>query len=423
MVKRLFAGAGIIFLPFVFAIGVPDEMRVPKAQALALMAAIYCACLVFKKIDPLLGIFAAYVSVSARFASTAVQFEDIIYFWGAIGSCFWVANASDEHIHDGLNIFEAIASIAAAYSILQICGKDPIMTYYPWAESFRPTVMFGQHTIYGPFAVAGFMVALFRRHWFVAPLLLFPIIVINSSFTFLSLAVGVGIWTVYTYRKAVPHIAVMLVIIGALAGALYPNEKHEIMDDKGRFRLWKQTLTLSYRHPIIGYGFGTFKDIYPIFQLPALRKANGIVDESLTPQARAFMEEAHQLTGNGNGVFVSPHNDLLQAFFELGGIGVLLLVLMFLRFCFLIRDKLYLPVYQLMLAMLLGFCANSFGSFPFRLVPQALIPLWIYVVVVSRSDRIKTGESWPIPFVTMNFTVLKTWFSTSLANTVMSRLK
>lgn len=425
MIKRLFAGAGIIFLPFIFAIGVPDEMRVPKAQALALMAALYGAYVIGKKIDFLLGCFAAFVSISALFRTLVIPFEDIIYFWGALGSAFWVSNASDDTIRDGLNLFEGVAIVAALYSIFQICGKDPLMTYYPWAESWRPTVMFGQHTLYGPFAVAGFMVALFRRHYPICLITFFPIVVINSSFTFLSLAVGAAIWTFYTYRRAIPHIVVILIIIGVIANHFYPNKKQEILDDKGRYSLWAQTFELSKRRPLFGHGFGSFKDIYPIFQLPELRKANGIDDEKLTPKTRAFMAEAKRLTLNGNGIFVSSHNDLVQVFFELGGFGVLLVFSMLAFFLIKVRNKLHNPLYQLLLAMFLGFIADSFGSFPFRLVPQALIPLWIYVVVVSRSDIMGERESWPIPFVTMNFIDWKMSFWTLLGNMVTNppRLK
>lgn len=424
MVKRMFAGAGILFLPFIFELGVDDEMRLPKAKFLAVMAMLYGAWHFFTKVDKALGLLVATVTLSAFFSSTGFPFNDLLLFWGAIVSALWVVRLSDREIGAGLRLFEISATIAAIYSVVQISGLDPFIEYYAWAENWRPTVLFGQHTLYGPYAVTGFLIALFFRHYVVAAILFFPIIVINSSFTFLALGAGLAVWTWTSYRKAIPHVGVALVIIGIGAHLLYPNKVAEGLNDKGRFKLWSQTLQLGQRHPILGHGFGTFKEIYPMFQVPELRKANGLVDEEMSEKTRKFMADANYLRRE-SGVFLSSHNDILQLFFECGAIAVLITLYMVFRFFRIMATQQWIPYYPLLTAIMAAFLLNSLGSFPFRLVPQALIPLWIYVIVVTRFDTLETqaqgGVRWPKNLSQMNFTVLKTWFSTLPASLGMSR--
>lgn len=383
MVERVFAGAGLILLPFIFEVGVADEMRLPKAKALFLMAMLYGAAKIWQKIDKPLAALCAVVSLSGFFSSTGVAYNDLLFFWAAILSATWMKTMQEKDLLGGLRIFECVGVVIAVYGIVQITGNDPWIEYYAWAENWRPTALFGQHTLYGPFAVAGFLIALFRRHYVVAAILLFPIVVINSSFTFLSLFAGLAVWVWFTYRKAVPHISVCTVILCVLAATFYPNKVAEGLNDKGRFELWGQTLYLISKKPLFGYGFGSFKEIYPVFQVPELRKANGITDEGMSASTLAFIKKAEHVRAE-SGVFMTVHNDLLNLCFESGLAAVLCILAMAVQFWRSLRSRLWIPLYPLLLAVLLAVCANSLGSFPFRLIPQALIPLWIYAFIVTR---------------------------------------
>lgn len=383
MVERIFAGAGLILLPFIFEVGVADEMRLPKAKALLLLAMLYGATKVWQKIDKPLGFFAGLVSLSGFFSSTGVAYHDILFFWGALASVFWIKPLTERDFLLGLKIFECVAVVIAVYAVVQITGNDPFIEYYDWAENWRPTGLFGQHTLYGPYAVTGFLIALFRRHFIVASILLFPIIVINSSFTFLSLAVGVLLWVWFTHKKALPHISVLAVILCLVAATYFPNKMKEGLNDKGRFELWGQTAFLISKRPIFGYGFGSFKEIYPIFQMKDLREANGIQEGELSEATRKFIRGAEHVRAE-SGIFMNAHNDLLNFTFEAGVVGALAVLAMLANFLRRIRRLLWIPCFPLALALFLAFLANSLGSFPFRLVPQALIPLWIYAFIVTR---------------------------------------
>lgn len=383
MVERIFAGAGLILLPFIFEIGAPDEMRLPKAKALLLMAMLYGCAKLFQRVDRALSLFALVVSVSAWNSSTGIPYQDLAIFWAAISTSFWIKEMNERDLLAGLRIFECTALLAALYSAIQISGHDPFIEYYSWAESWRPSVLFGQHTLYGPWAVTGFLIALFRRHYIVAAILLFPILIINSSFTFLSLAGGLFLWVWFTHKKWLSHIMALSLLIGVLGAAKYPDKISEALDDKGRLSLWSQTIFLAERRPILGYGFGSFKEIYPQFQVPQLRHANGLKDAELTEKTRAFIKQAEYLKAL-SGVFLSSHNDLLQHFFECGILGVLSVLLMALHFFLRARRLFWWPAFPLLFTLAVAFSLNSLGNFPFHLIPQALIPLWCYVFIVTR---------------------------------------
>ncbi len=162
----------------------------------------------------------------------------------------------------------------------------------------------------------------------------------------------------------------------------------DLMNANGRYAVWQQTLRLSKIHPIVGFGMGSFKDIYPAFQDEKIRRANRIDDSKLTQESRDFMQKAAWIR-EANGIFLSTHNEFLQLYFECGIIGVILVLLMFFSYSW---RSLYLPrtgaVFALH-AIVASFMANSIGNFPLHLIPQALIPLWAYVAVTTiREDCI-----------------------------------
>lgn len=238
MVKRYFAGAGVFLLPFIFEINAADQLRLPKAKFLCLMSMFYGAYLIGKKIDWPLGLFAAWVSVSAFFSSTGVPYQDILLFWGAILSGFWVVGLKDEELSRGIKMFITVSVILALYGFLQVAGKDPFLTYYAWAETWRPSVLFGQHTLYGPVAVAGFLSALFCRRYILSLVLLGAVLIIDSSFTFLSLAGGLALWAYWRLPKWMTLATLCSSCL--LLGCLYLSSNktlNEALNDKGRFKI------------------------------------------------------------------------------------------------------------------------------------------------------------------------------------------
>ncbi len=383
--KRFFAGAALIMLPFIFEVGSEDEFRLPKAKAMAFLGLLYLAYELGRKIDIPMGLFCAWVAVSAFFGHGEVQWQDIVLFFGAVVSSFWVARPENWQLLFGFKLFLFSATLVAMYGIVQHFGMDPMINYYEWADIWRPSGLFGQSTLYGPYAVSGFLIALFLNYRVLAAFLLIPIIMIDSSFTYLALMGGIFVYLASKLRLW--HLITLSLLSLSLLLPLsffYSSKIEEAANDKGRIRLWGQSLKLTKQHWLVGHGFGSFKVIYPSFQSQEIRRASGIDDTKLGQGARDFIKVAEQLRAEF-GIFYSAHNDLVQVFFELGAVGILLIFIMALSFWRSCRYCMWDKHYPLMVALVVAFCLNAMGSFPFRLVPQVIVPLWIYVIVTSRS--------------------------------------
>ncbi len=388
MLKRIFIGAGVLLLPFAFQLSGSEQLRLPKAKVLMLLAALYFGIELARKVDRLLGISAFFCALSAYLAHTAFQGEDLLYVFAALSTAFWIKKPSKYDLQIFLKCLEFSGLICAAYAFFQIIGHDPIMNYYPWADIGRPSIFFGQHTLYGPWAVACFATALFSRHYWRSILLVLPIFFINSSFTFLSLSVVVLVFSIYALTRFAVLSMGVIIAIGLLSAAfLRPDLLKEPMNDKGRFALWGQSVELAGRRPLLGYGFGNFKAVYPVFQDKNARIQNGIDDSTLSPRAKEFIARAEHIRAEG-GLFFQAHNEFIEAYF-MGGIPGLILALLFpLSFFFAFYRSEKTPETWTLCAIFYSFMANAVGNFPMHLIPQALLPLWSYVAVTSNAPPV-----------------------------------
>jgi hypothetical protein len=384
MLGRLFAGAGLILLPFIFSFSEPEHIRLPKAKFLFLMVAAYCAIGLMRKVNPMLGLAYLGCVISAYFSNTVFPFEELLIFTAAIATSYWVTKPSDKELNAGLSILEWVGIVCAVYGILQVNGLDPIQSYQSWAD-IRPVVFLGQHTLYGPFAVACFTVALFRKHWLRSAILVVPVVLVDSSFTFLSLAVVLAIWAYVNLAKRYFFLLFASGLIAAVMILALPKEMlGDKFNDKGRFLLWGQALKLTETRPFFGYGFGSFRVIYPVFQSKELRVANGIDDEKLSAEAKKFIARSEAIRME-SGLFYSPHNEYIQAYFEMGLVGVFILLGLFLSFLISFYASPKTTETWILFAIFWSFAANSIGNFTPHLVPQGLLLLWVYVSMTTRN--------------------------------------
>lgn len=398
---RYFAGAALLALPFIFSADGGEQLREPKARMLAIMFGLWIATELWKKVHPSLGCAAGFLFLSAFFTAPTFPHHAMLAMLGAFGSCLWIARPTKHDIERGLEILEISGILCATYAcVFQLQGQWFFLTPLPGA---LPFAAFGQQTLYGPFAVACFASALFQGRHFRALLLFLPIPIVSSSFTYLSLGVVLFFYALSIFgKKAI--LGVLLVGLLLLTGSkIWPSHAREVLDDKNRFTLWGQALTLSSRHWVVGHGFASFRVIYPIFQDPELRKANGIDDSKQSPEFREFVKVAGGLKG-GSGIFLHPHSEPISVFFEHGALGLLIALWWALAFVIsAFRDQIedffrswwgyeqksqpIDPSRWALVAIFFAFLANSLGNFPFHLIPQALLPLWAFVAVTTQREE------------------------------------
>lgn len=374
-----FSRVGVLLLPFIFWVSGVEQFREPKALALVAIMALYISGAMIAKINFFLGFSFFACVISGSFLGRIVHYDDLLIFTAAGISCLWVAEEDKPEIL--FKLLELAGLLCALHGLIQYFGLDPVVKYLEWADR-RPVALFGQHTLYGPFAVSAFAVSLFYRHWWRALFLLIPIFLIDSSFTFLSLGVVLGLWLYANLRKEVfLGLLIATSITLGTAFLMAPGVMHrEFMNDKGRFALWSQTLELAKRRPILGYGFGSFKEIYPVFQSKELRAKNGISEDSLSPEAKEFIARAERVRAE-SGLFQSAHNEFVQVVFEMGALGLVCVFGLIFTFVSAFRKSVKTTETWIACAIFWLFMANSLGNFPLHLVPQALLPLWSYVIV------------------------------------------
>ena len=387
------AGAALVVLPFFFSAGFEEQFRWPKVKLLACMAAIYLAIQVGRRINVALGWAAGFAFVSAFWIGPVLDIEGIVGLAAGLGSCFWVAHPSERNVKGALKLLKWAGVVCAVYAICQHSDFDlvgiltghPLIVFNKPDAHLHPSVLFGQQTLYGPFAVAAFAAAMFECRWSsygIAALLALPIYYIDSSFTYLALAVVVFAWAFYKIGKKAFLLAALLPLLWFGGWHYWPDKMEDLKNDNGRYRVWAQTWRLTKLHPVRGLGFGSFKTIYPAFQNQKTRERVGIDDSKMSAESQEFMKEANQIRID-NGTFLSSHNEFLQLYFECGLIGVFLAGLMFLSYV--IHATYMAPTATAMAlhAIFFSFMANSIGNFALHLVPQVLLPLWAYVAVTT----------------------------------------
>ncbi len=387
--NRMFWGASILLLPFIVELGAMDQLRLPKAKFLVLLAFLYGAVYYWNEIDRPLGVGIALIGISSFFSRTYFPFNDLLLCGAGLFAGLWAKSPTRGQVRCFLKLLEVSAIICAAYGLIQYAELDPIMHLVPGTTHWRPVALLGQHTLYGPFAIAGLLASLFLGRKWRALFLALPFPFIDSSFTYLSLAAGIYVFLVFRLGKkfavcsgAIGAIALVGIVSTFLLKKDYTNT--EALNDKGRFKVWAQAAHLGRIHPISGYGFGSFKEVYPAFQHKAVREANGLKDEDLSPEAKKFIADAEYIHRE-SGTFLSVHNEYIQAFMEMGWPAVfsILAIIGSFYFSFYFIDK--DPEVWALAALFSVFLVNSCGNFIFHLVPQALIPLWSFVALKTYS--------------------------------------
>lgn len=391
-IELILWGAGFFVLPFIFSTSsFFEQMREPKAHFLVLLAGLAISIKLMEKVSVPIGIGAALCYISAFFVSPFFPESAILTLTAALVSCFTVAHARKHHVERGLEIFEISACICAAYAMLiQFKGIDPLFTMIPGHDFRRVFVFFGQHTLYGPFCVAAMASALFNHRFYRAFLLAVPIPFIDASFTYLSFSVVVGFFLVFRFGKvAFFSIAILGLVLSSLYAVSVKRQdyvKIEPLNDNGRFPLWRLTYRIARARPFVGHGFGAFPNQFPAFQSKDIRQQNGLIDENFSEETKKLFQDGDELRKR-SGFFVSPHNEILNAFYELGILGVLMCLWIMGLFAVYFYFGPKQNTDWALAAIFFSFCANSMGNFALHLIPQALIPLWAFVAVTRRALR------------------------------------
>jgi O-antigen ligase len=266
--------------------------------------------------------------------------------------------------------------LAAAYGILQYLGRDPWMdpstyvTAYDNLRIIRPPGPIGHATYFANyllmvvFVAAGLAVFETRRSWkitaqMVAAIGIVALVLTGTRAGLLGIVAGalVFVWKVRARLNFRGILAAVVLLLGGAgfymspAGTRFRDRLVQwTQDQQGgpRLMVWRDSLGLVRRHPIVGVGPETFATEFPAFQSVKL--------------ARAYPDFYHE----------SPHNICLDALISQGVPGLVLLILVFVQSW--IATGRWVERKQLSTALLAGLSASFISQqFTAFIVPTAFV--------------------------------------------------
>jgi hypothetical protein len=227
-----------------------------------------------------------------------------------------------EHINFFINAVLWFTALNIAYIALQISGNDFIFRYIApdlsnlgqITPNITPTGFMGQRAVCGSF-LALCVPLLASRDSKIAILgalgLFIPMYICRSSLAIWAGGVGLGFVLWYKIPKKVWFTIVAMVFL--LCVVYYLKVEKPGYD---RFPQWKRTLHDCMRHPVIGWGLDSFRNVTSYKDFRYMAEMHNIpIGEAIYP----FWGK------NVISYWDNPHNLLLSLFFEFGVIGLFLL--------------------------------------------------------------------------------------------------
>lgn len=362
-------GGALFLLPFFvnpFTYSFDMMLRPPKLFAAFLLGNILLSVYLARRVHLSIGIGTFCFALTCLLTGFGgIQIYPYAYLLSGIFIALWFVGQPLKTQEFYFKCITVSGSALSLYAFLQMADLDPIFNYAPGIDRTNPIAFMGQTTIFGAYISIVAVVALATRDWTSFVLCSAAAIGTASSFTYAALAAGIYInmrWIVRGKKKLIyiPVAAILCIIVAYL---LNPNAVY--LMDNGRFEAWRETWNAIVTGPILtGYGPGSFQVLFP---------------------------KHFQKAGLEYGYFIQAHNDYLQAFFELGLIGVFAIAYLYvslLKQYFLYWwKKIRLEVTErAALAGLAAISVNAVGNFPFQLCPHYILGI-IFIFQILRIGR------------------------------------
>lgn len=374
--EKIGVGGLIFLLPFFALPMATGEMEsqfdMPKRLAAFLLGNLCFSLFLSRRVSVFYGL-AHLGFVSACFFSGFGfwQVYPCLFEIAAVMTGLWFVELQESDRIFYLKIVALSGLVCCLQAYLQTFGFTWPLHFAEGIAHDYPIAFLGQQTKFGAFAALISTLCLALCWYPCAVFAGFCALITGSSFTYLSL--GVGILVVLRHKIGL-RTTLVLASAGVLAlGVLYlAKPDMDAFAGNGRLNVWKETIACAKERPLIGFGPGGFHTVF----------------DSHCENWR---------TRERYGKFAQAHNDYLQVLFDGGRIGVACLVIVlfgiFLAYwqtwikdrhirefnrswdrdylkCFI--DKKSVHAAQGILAALM---ANAVGNFPWQLSPHYVLGL------------------------------------------------
>lgn len=325
-----------------------DWIRTGKMKWLFLSAAVYGGIKVADKWSKSVG--AIFFSCLASFIWFNFPIFSSLDIFSLVACIFLIPLIFEINKESVINIILLACAGNSLVALAQLFGFHP---FWPLGGSWviNPEMGFlGHPTMFGPLIVCGVACALYNglagnKKW----LLLAAFFAVQTCLTASVMSVvSLGaVLITYLYFMSNKKWAFLLLFLSILSCVALELFVPRAMTDTGRMFWWKQAIGLIKESPLFGYGIGTWAAYAPLIA---------------------------KKTGETSPVFSQMHNDYLQLFFELGLIGIGLLGWAFYEVIQNAVKAIKLDASDIrFFAIFVGLGINSFGNFPIRIAPLALL--------------------------------------------------
>jgi O-antigen ligase len=269
-------------------------------------------------------------------------------------------------------IIKSILLINLVLLISSFYGHDTLLNFGRIAPVNYGTI--GNKMQLGTFAIVLGLFLLSKSLKYLIPIAAIAVMVKSNGAILALLAFG----TVYLFLKAKDIKTKALVILTPAVVVAYMVMFSVIKWGKytlisaffyARWPVWVKAIKLTLAHPFLGYGIGTFKSIFPGLQ------QIGIL--TTKPGYNYVAVSGSKETWGLEGYWFTAHSSYIQWFFEMGGIGELLILalLIYLIKLFLsVKDVTQYRIKpQLLFASLIMLLTVKMVHFPDRMIQGPLI--------------------------------------------------
>jgi hypothetical protein len=367
-VRTFLLGSLFLLSPIFFWPDWGDSVREPK---LYLIIALGLLVLVTQLLDPrravrmgknaprsVLALFAyAVIRNSVSDAPFLAAFRDTVVFLAFLAPALELAENPESRFIE--NCLLAMTWINLLIGTGQLFGFDPFFMHLDRDVALIPTGFLGHRTMFGPFLAMLFGYHLAGGRYATAALCFLLACSTRSMMSLASLGAVVLAFLVLRRRY---RLAFGLLVSGAIASTVAFRFRYDILlfSDKGRFLAWEFTFRDAMDAPVFGHGFHSFSLLF----------ANKYI---------LFMKMKWN----------QAHQEMLQAFFELGLVGVFFISWMLADFFGAATwREARSPAREGWLLVCVAGMANSLANFPFHVAPLAFFSLCGWVCTVSNRAKI-----------------------------------
>lgn len=279
-------------------------------QLLALLAVgLACMAMSFWKVNKYISIFMLYLIFSYLFICNQSPRAMLCLITGYSAMMFAYLV-----IRSKVNVAKAILVLTLAnvvYVLLQVFNLDPLFKSVDDNLLSRTVGFMGSRNQLGIFQAFASTLLLQVSPWLV--LLAFPILVIKGSSTFIGLCAGLNTFLFFKGFTKTAIVIFILLICLAAAWVRFSDKSIEITE---RYNLWKLNISQAMAGKVVFDDTAKVVTFNPLF---GVGLGNYFVFSPHSQKKIIYMAQGHR--------YEHAHNDLVEAFFELGYVGFALLVL------------------------------------------------------------------------------------------------